>query len=180
MTEAEVLAMEVAPPLHSSWEDDELSADGDLDTARPPVLATHHRRDASADASPPRSPSRKDDTPDAAQANGGLTKQQKRAARLALDTATQVVQAAAHLAKTPFAMAAGSMGAASATAPGAFTSLISALPALVIFLTLIALIAALFGTALPSRHRPRRCARAPPCTAAAASSGHRDVTVHPL
>ncbi len=63
------------------------------------------------------SASRKDDTPDATQANGGLTKQQKRAARLALDTATQVVQAAAHLAKTPFAMAAGSMGAASATAP---------------------------------------------------------------
>ena len=100
MTEAEVLAMEVAPPLHSSWEDDELSDDGDLDTARPPVLATHHRRDASADASPPRSPSRKDDTPDATQANGGLTKQQKRAARLALDTATQVVQAAAAAAVT--------------------------------------------------------------------------------
>ncbi|KOO26194.1 voltage-gated ion channel superfamily, partial [Chrysochromulina tobinii] len=73
MTEAEVLAMEVAPPLPSSWEDDELSADEDLDTGCPRVLATRHRHDASADrrdasadrrdafadASPPRSPSRK-------------------------------------------------------------------------------------------------------------------------
>ncbi|KOO34817.1 hypothetical protein Ctob_015822, partial [Chrysochromulina tobinii] len=70
MTEAEVLAMEVAPPLPSSWEDDELSADEDLDTGCPRVLATRHRRDASADrrdafadASPPRSPSRKEGTP---------------------------------------------------------------------------------------------------------------------
>jgi len=56
MTEAEVAAMETAPPLPSCWEDDELSADEDLDTGCPRVLATHHRRDAPADASPPRSP----------------------------------------------------------------------------------------------------------------------------
>ncbi|KOO53019.1 hypothetical protein Ctob_016742, partial [Chrysochromulina tobinii] len=162
MTEAEVLAMEVAPPLPSSWEDDELSADEDLDTGCPRVLATavlttHHRRDASADASPPRSPSRKEGTPDATHVHRPVpSKQQQHAARVALEAATQLAEAAARLAQSPLGMAAGSMGAASATAPGAFTSLISALPALVIFLTLLALVAALFGTAPPADAMPPR------------------------
>jgi len=174
MTEAEVLAMEVAPPLHSSWEeDDELPADEELDTACPPcVVTTHHRRDASADASPPRSPSRKEGTPDATQVHRPVpAKQQQRAARVALEAATQLAEAAARLAQSPLGMATGGTCAASAYAPGAFTSLLSALPALVIFLTLMALIAALFGTAPPSRRRPRSTS-APPCIAAAASAAH--------
>jgi hypothetical protein len=167
--------MEVAPPLHSSWEeDDELPADEELDTACPPcVVATHHRRDASADASPPRSPSRKEGTPDATQVHRPVpAKQQQRAARVALEAATQLAEAAARLAQSPLGMATGGTCAASAYAPGAFTSLLSALPALVIFLTLMALIAALFGTAPPSRRRPRSTS-APPCIAAAASAAHR-------
>ena len=157
--EPEVEPMEAAPTVEES--DDEIDAaeapvDGKRDAT---VDSVRHRRDASrATASPPRSPG-KDKTPDGPveRASARLSTAAKAAARAA--------QSVARLAASPIGLAAG-VSASSVNAMGAFTSLMTALPALVLFLALMAVIAALFGAA-PSRRRSGRghtlvSARAPP------------------